>query len=151
MKALAGLSVAIAAIGLSPVASAHTRVMTAHAETASVLQCLLNHGKGCNQDFVARAGLTATPWLWWTAAKDFDLGALVSWKYAGTESQNAYTTKFLNGMTADVYDVKFDKRERTFYIVPPGPDGKVRFMLIRNGAPEDERADLWARNPLGLF
>jgi hypothetical protein len=149
MKAL--VAVAVAAIGLSPTASAQTRVMTAHTETAATLRCLLAHGKGCDHDFVARAGLSATPWLEWNAAKDFELGALLSWKYAGTESANAYTTKFLRGETTDVYDVKFERREITFYIVPPGPDGNVRYMLIRRGGPDDERADLWARNPLGLF
>jgi hypothetical protein len=149
MKALAAL--AIAAITLAPAASAQTRVFTAHDETASTLACLLAHGKGCRHDFVARAGLTATPWLVWNATEDFELGALLSWKYAGTEPANAYTTKFLRGETTDVYDVKFERRELTFYIVPPGPDGNVRYMLIRRGAADDERADLWARNPLGLF
>ena len=138
-------------LGLSPVALAQTRVITAHAETAPILRCLLDHGKGCTQDFVARAGLRATPWLWWTAEKDFGLGALVSWEYAGTESQNAYTTKLLSAETADVYDVKFERKELTFYIVPPGPDGKVRFILVRNGGPNDETAELWASNPLGRF
>ena len=145
------LPIALSTLMLSAPAVAQTRVKTAHAETAAVLQCLLNHGQGCNQDFVARARLTATPWLWWTAAKDFGLGPLVSWEYAGTESQNVYTTRFLIGETADVYDVKFRKQEKTFYVVAPGPDGKVRYIYIRNGGPDDERADLWARNPLGLF
>jgi hypothetical protein len=145
------LTVAVTMLMLSAPALAQTRVMAAHDETAAVLQCLLNHGKGCNQDFVARAGLTATAWLWWTAEKDFGLGPLLSWKYAGTQSANAYTTRFLAASTADVYDVKFRKQEKTFYVVPPGPDGKVRYILIRNGAPDDERLDLWARNPLGLF
>ena len=144
------LTVAISTLMISA-ASAQTRVMTVHAETASTLRCLLDHGKGCRQGFVARAGLRAAPWLWWTPQRDFELGALVSWKYAGTESENAYTTRLLNAATADVYDVKFERKELTFYIVPPGPDGNVRYMLIRNGAPKDELAELWASNPLGRF
>ncbi len=149
MKAL--IALAIAAIALSPAASAQTRLMTAHDETAEVLRCLLAHGVGCRHDFIARAGLSATPWLEWNATEDFELGALLSWHYAGTEQANAYTTKYLTGDTTDVYDVKFARRELTFYIVPPGPDGNVRRLFIRNGAPDDETADMWARNPLGLF
>jgi hypothetical protein len=152
MKARAALSVAVAAIGLSPVASAHTRASMEHAETASALRCLLDHDrKACGYSFVGSASGPATHWLWWTAGKDFELGALVSLEYAGTQSTNAYTTVFLKGETADVYDVKFRNQEKTFYIARPGPDGKVHYILVRNGAPNDERADLWARNPLGLF
>ena len=145
------LTVAISTLMISTSASGQTRVMTARAKTEAVLECLLNHGTGCRQDFVARASLRATPWLWWNAEKDFELGALVSWKYAGSESANAYTTKLLLGETTDVYDVKFERRELTFYIVPPGPDGNVRYMLVRNGGPNDELAELWATNPLGRF
>lgn len=60
---------------------------------------------------------------------------------------NAYLTKFLNGRPADVYDVKFVHHEKTFYIVPPGPDGKVRYMLVRDGTPDDERTDLFVHGP----
>ena len=152
MKALAALGIAVAVIGVSPVASAATRVITEHDETATALKCLLEHDRNaCDYSFVASARGTATHWLWWNAAKDFELGDLVSSEYAGTQSANVYTTKFLNGRTADVYDVKFRNQEKTFYIARPGQDGKVHYILVRNGAPDDERADLWARNPLGLF
>jgi hypothetical protein len=145
MKALAALTVAVAAIGLSPVASAQTRVITDHAETASALICLLDHNRqACGYHFVGSARGAARTWLWWNAVKDFDLGDVVSAKYAGTEGQNFYTTRFLNGRMADVYDVKFGKAERTFYIAPPGPDGKVRYIFVRNGAPNDEIQDYWA-------
>jgi hypothetical protein len=76
------LTVALSTLMLSASASAQTRVVTAHTETASTLECLLNRGKGCRQDFVARAGQRVTPWLFWTATKDFEIGALVSWQYA---------------------------------------------------------------------
>ena len=146
MKALAALSVAVAAIGLSPVASAQTRVMTAHAETASALKCLLDHDHGqkqerCKQVFVGSASRAAIYWLWWTPGKDLDLGPLVSSDYAGTQSVNAYITKFLNGRPADVYDVKFRHLEKTFYIVPPGPDGKIEYLHVRSGAPDDEKME----------
>lgn len=144
-------AIAAAAIVFSPAAWAQTRIMQAHAETEVALRCLLAHGKGCAHDFLARASLTATPWLNWDARKDFALGALKSWKYAGTEGANFYTSKYLNGRTTDVYGVEFERRELTFYIVPPGADGNVRYMLIRRGGPDDERADFWATNPLGLF
>jgi len=149
MKALAALG--IAAIACAPAASAQTRVMAEHTETAETLRCLLAHGVGCHHDFLARAGLSATPWLEWNAEEDFELGALLSWKYAGTESANAYTTKLLRGEPTDVYDVRFERRKLTFYIVPPGPDGKVRYMLIRPGEPDDETTEMWASNPLGHF
>lgn len=151
MKPATAFAAAIAAIALAPAAIAQTRVMTEHAQTAATLECLLAHGKGCRESFVARASMTATPWLNWDARKNFALGDLLSWKYAGTEAVNAYTTKFLHGEAADVYDVKFERRELTFYIVPPGPDGQVRYIFIRRGGPGDELADFWARNPLGLF
>ncbi len=145
------LAAALSTLMLSASAPAQTRIMTAHAETASVLRCLLAHGKGCENGFVARAAARATPWLVWSVQQDFNLGPLLSWRYAGTESANAYTTKFLTGGTADVYDVKFARQELTFYVVPPGPDGNVRYIFVRNGAPRDEMTDMWARNPLGLF
>jgi hypothetical protein len=148
MKALAALSIAVAAIGLSPVASAQTRVITAHAETSSALGCLLDHKhKECSQNFAGSARPAAAFWLWWSPNKDVELGALVSSEYAGTESANAYITKFLNGRTADVYDVKFGHQEKTFYIVPPGPDGKIRYMLVRGGGPNDEKTDMFVRGP----
>ena len=148
MKARIVLGVAVAALSLSPCASAQTRVMAAHAETASALKCLLDHvHDGCDAGFAGSARTTATSWLWWNANKDFQVGALVSSEYAGTESVNAYLTKFLGGRAADVYHVKFGHEEKTFYIVPPGPDGKVRYMRIRQGAPDDERTDLFTYGP----
>jgi hypothetical protein len=144
------LTVALSTLMLGVPASAQTRITMEHAETASALRCLL-HVNACNMEFVARAGLRARPWRLWIPSNDIGLGPLQSWDYAGTESANAYTTKFLNGRMADVYDVKFKYQEVTVYIVQPGSDGNVRYIFIRNGAPRDEMADMWARNPLGLF
>jgi hypothetical protein len=143
MKAFAALAVAVAAIALAPLASAQTRIMTEHAETAEALRCLLDADRtGCRYDFAGSASVVAKPWLWWqTGQRNFTLGALVSAEYAGTQSPNAYTTKFLSGRTADVYDVKFAHQQKTFYIVPPGADGKIQYMLIRSGAPDDERRE----------
>ena len=120
------LFASIATIGLSPVASAQTTVM-AQAETASALRCLLDHVRnGCGQGFAGRARQAAAPWLWWTPDRDFELGALVSSVYAGTESgDNVYIMKFLNGRMTDLYDVRFAHQEKTFYIARPGPDGKI--------------------------
>jgi hypothetical protein len=147
MKTLAAL-VAIAAIGLSSGASAQTRIVTAHAQTASALGCLLEHERhGCRQDFVGSASRAASPWLRPNPDRDVELGALVSSEYAGTQSVNAYITKFLNGRPADVYDVKFKHQQKTFYIVPPGPDGKIHYMLVRGGGPNDERTDLFVHGP----
>ena len=144
VKALAALSIAIATIGLSPLASAQTRVMGPHAETAAALACLLEHRhKECSERFVGSARPAAQYWLWWTPDKDFELGPQLSSDYAGTEAVNAYLTKFLNGRKADVYDVKFRHHEKTFYIVPPGPDGKIQYMRVRGGAPDDENMYLF--------
>lgn len=139
-----------AAIGMSPVASAQTSG-AAHAETASALSCLLNNGQdGCAQVFVGSARLAARPWIGHDPRRDFVLGALMSSEYARTETEdNLYDRMVLNGRTADVYDVKFRRQEKTFYIARPDPDGKIRALLIRNGRPDssDERADLFVRAP----
>ena len=143
-KKLLCASLAVAAIGLSPVALAQTDA-TAHADTASALKCLLDHGQnGCRDGFAGSARQPAIFWLWWTPEKDFKLGALKSSEYARTESANAYITKFLNSRTADVYDVKFAHEELTFYIVPPGPDGKVHYLHVRDGAPNEEKLYLFS-------
>jgi hypothetical protein len=148
MKAHIALGVAIAVLSLPFAASAQTRVMGAHAETASALKCLLDHVRNaCSPGFAGSASGPATQWLWWNANKDVELGALRSSDYAGTEAVNAYLTKFLNGRAADVYHVKFGHQEKTFYIVPPGPDGKVHYMRIRQGAPDDERTDMFTYGP----
>jgi len=142
MKGLTALSIAVAAIALSPVASAQTRVVAPHDETASAMRCLLDHlHKECGERFVGSARLAARYWLFWSPNKQFALGPLVSSEYAGTQPATAYTTKFLSGRTADVYAVKFRHQQKTFYIVPPGPDGKVQFMRVRGGAPDDEKLE----------
>jgi hypothetical protein len=142
------LFAAVAVIGLAPAASAQTGG-TAHADTASALRCLLKHERtGCIQNFVGSANRVAHPWLWWTPNQDFALGALVSSDYAGSETAaRPYIAKFLNGRTADVYDVKFAHQEKTFYIVPPGPDGKVRYLVVRDGPPSDEARELCLHGP----
>ena len=94
------------------------------------------------------ASLAAVPWVWWTPNRDFELGALVSSGYTRTETgDNVYISKLLNGRTTDLYDVKFKHHEKTFYIVPPGPDGKIRYLLVRDGGPDHERTDLFVRGP----
>jgi hypothetical protein len=148
MKARTALSLAVAVIGLSPAASAQTRARAPHAETASALKCLLDHVHDrCDHEFVGSARRPAQFWLWWTPTKDMEFGRLLSSEYAGTESQNAYTTRFLEGRTADVYDVKFAHGEQTFYIVPPDPDGNIHYLRIRGGAPDDEKLDLFVHGP----
>ena len=148
VKARSALGVIVAVLSLAPAASAQTRVLTAHAQTASTLKCLLDHARdACSTVFAGSARGTATQWLWWNPNKDVELGALVSSEYAGTEAVNAYLTKFLNGRAADVYHVKFGHQEKTFYIVPPGPDGKVHYLRVRQGGPDDERTDLFTYGP----
>jgi len=139
---------AVAAVTLSPVVLAQTDD-TARAETAAALKCLLDHDRhGCAQTFVGSASRAATPWLWWTPDREFELGALISSGYAGTESgDNAYIAKLLNGRTTDLYDVKFKHHEKTFYISRPGPDGKIHYLLVRDGRPDEERQDLFVRGP----
>jgi hypothetical protein len=142
MKALAAVGLAAAVIALSPAASAQTRTITEHAQSAAAMQCLLAHKhEGCGQDFVGSARRAATFWLWWTSSKDLDLGPLVSSDYAGTQAVNAYTTAHLAGRVADVYHVKFAHQEKTFYIARPDPDGKTHYLWVRNGAPDDEHME----------
>jgi hypothetical protein len=148
MKALAAISIALAVLALPTAAPAQTRVHTAHAETASALGCLLEHRqRDCRHGFVGSATRPASFWLRQNPNRDFDLGSLVSSEYAGTQAVNAYLTKFLGGRKADVYDVKFRHQEKTFYIVPPGPDGNIRYMQVRGGGPNDEREDLFVHGP----
>ena len=144
MKALAALSVAV--LVLPSAASAQTRIVKAHADTAPALLCLLDHtGDACKVDFAGSAQLAARPWLRWSPNRDFVLGDLVSAEYVGTQSQNAYTTSALAARTANVYYVKYKHQDFTFYIVPPGADGKILYMLIRSGTPADEKSE-----PVGL-
>lgn len=135
---------AVGVLALAPTAMAQTGT-----ETAPALKCLLDHGpKECRQLFIGHASLAAMPWMWWTPNEDFRLGALVSSGYARTETAaNPFITKFMNGRTADVYDVKFLHEEKTFYISPPGPDGKIRYMLVRDGGPDDETRELFSHGP----
>lgn len=146
MKSFA--TVAFAAIALAPAAWAQTRVPGPHAETAAALQCLLDHVHDhCKLDFSGTARRAAQYWLWWTPTKDLEQGLLVSSDYVGTQAVNAYLTRFLGGRAADVYDVRFAHHKKTFYIVPPGPDGKILYMRIRDGLPDDENTDLFVHGP----
>jgi hypothetical protein len=147
-KKLLFFSFAVAAVGLPSLVSAETDA-AAHAQTAPALKCLLDHGPdNCRALFVGSASLAARPWLWHDSSRDSELGALVSSEYARTETgSNVYILKFLSGRTADLYDVKFKHHEKTFYIVRPEPDGKIRYLLIRDGGPDDERSDLFVRGP----
>jgi hypothetical protein len=145
------LSVAFCALTLSAPALAQTRVMTEHDQTASALKCLLEHNRtDCKIEFVSMATRTANYWLWWTASKDLGLGPLVSAEYAGTQAANMYLTKVLSGRTADVYDVKFQKQEMTFYIARDSKDGKIHYIHTRPtrpGPPDDEKLYLAAYGP----
>ena len=142
MKARAAFGIAAALTLLSPAASAQDRVVTEHAQTAAALQCLLAHKHDeCAENFIGSARRTASFWLWWTATKDLDLGPLLSSDYAGTQEVNAYVTGHLRGRVPDVYDVKFGHQRKTFYIARPDPDGKIRYLWIRNGGPDDEKME----------
>jgi hypothetical protein len=153
MKLLSGipkklLFASIAIMSLAPAASAQTRTVELHTETTAALGCLLEHRRQeCGPRFVGGARRWSQFWLWWNNAKEMELGGLETVEYAGTQLPNAYTTKTLDGRTADVYDVKFRHHRYTFYIAKPGEDGKIRFMLIRDGTPDDERRDLFVRGP----
>jgi len=148
MKTFAVLGVAAALIPLSSAVSAQARVAGPHAETAAAMVCLLRHQREeCKGRFAGSSRPLAETWLTWGPNQDFRFGPLVSSDYVGTEAVNSYLTKFLSGRAADVYDVKFGHEEMTFYIVPPGPDGKVQHMRIRAGSPNDERTDLFTQGP----
>ncbi len=117
-----------------------------HGVTAAAMLCLLDHqGDRCKIDFAGDAWRAAQTWLFWSPGKDLSLGALVSAEYAYTQAQNAYTTNFAHGRAADVYYVKYKHQDYTFYLVPPGEDGKMVYMLVRSGTPADEKSE-----PVGL-
>jgi hypothetical protein len=148
MKALATLSLAVAALTVPLAASAQTRVPREHAQTASALACLLEHRQGnCSHAFVGSATRPAAVWLRQNPNRDFALGDLVSSEYVGTQSVNAYLTRFLHAREADVYAVKYRHQEKTFYIVPPGPDGTIHYLMVRQGGPQDEREELFVAGP----
>jgi hypothetical protein len=153
MKLLSGipkklLFATIAIMGLAPAALAQTRTIELHTESVSALGCLLEHRRQeCSERFVGGARRSSQFWLWWNSSKELELGPPETVAYAGTQPPNAYTTKYLDGRTADIYDVKYRHHQFTFYIAKPGPDGKIRFMLIRSGGPDDEKRDLFARGP----
>lgn len=113
-----------------------------HAVTAAAMLCMLDHqGDRCKIGFAGDAWRTAKTWLFWSPNKDFSLGDLVSAEYAYTQAQNAYTTTFAYGRAADVYYVKYKHQDYTFYLVPPGADGKIVYMLARSGTPADEKSE----------
>ena len=144
MKAL--ISFALTAALLPSPLSAQTRIVKAHGETAPALLCMLDHvGDSCKVDFSSGAYVAARYWLRWSPGKDLALGKLVSAEYSHTQPQNAYTTNFAYGRDADVYYVKYRHQDFTFYIVPPEADGKIVYMLVRSGRPEDEKTQ-----PVGL-
>ena len=149
-KNLAFASLAVAAAGLAPVALAETNAAPSP-ETATALKCLLKNGQdGCDQVFVSSARLAARPWIGQNSNRDFRLGALLSANYALTKTgDDVYIAKFLHSRTTDLYDVKFKNQELTFYISRPETDGKIRYLLIRNGGPNpaDERMDLFVHGP----
>jgi hypothetical protein len=148
MKARTALSITAAVIALSPLAWAQTRVVEMHAQSVSALACLIEHKRQeCGARFAGSARQPAQFWLWWNSSKEMEIGAPLTAEYAGTQPPNAYTLKYLDGRRADVYDVIFRHHEFTFYIAKPGPDGKVRYMLIRDGGPDDEKHDLFVRGP----
>ena len=134
------LAIAFATVVISTPVLAQTRVMTTHEQTGTALTCLLDHNtKDCKIRFVAGATRPAQPWLFWNANRDNTFGHLMSSEYAGTEPQNVYTMRFAHERSVDVYDVKFERQELTFYIVPPDTDGDVHYLQIRPGAPNDEK------------
>lgn len=120
-----------------------------HPGTQAALQCLLHNAeKGCEQVFTSVAHVQALDWVLTSPWPDFNLGALDSADYARTISDsNVYDIRFLNGQRTDVYDVKFLHQEMTFYIALPEADGKIRHLVIRNGAPNDERQELFLHGP----
>jgi hypothetical protein len=86
--------------------------------------------------------------VWQNPNRDFELGPLQSTEYARTETKdNVYITKFLSGGTTDLYHVKFKHHDMTFYIAQPEADGKIHYLLVRDGNPDDEKHDLFVRGP----
>jgi hypothetical protein len=139
---LATFTIAAIGVGLPSFALAQPE---SHPGTLSALRCLVRQSPdGCEAVFRA----AAEPPSRWRFAPHFQLGDFESVNYAGTMSgDNPYAHKFLRGASVDIYDVRFQHAELTFYISPPDLDGKIRHLLIRNGPPGEERRDLFASGP----
>jgi len=148
MKAATAVAIVTLGIGLSPAVFAQT-ANAPDAGTQPALQCLLHSGpKQCEKVFVASASPKAVRWVRLNPWPTFALGPVESSNFARTISgADACDTKFLNGRVTDVYDVKFMHQEMTFYIERPEADGKIRYMLVRDGSPDDERRDLFLHGP----
>ena len=121
----------------------------AHPDTAGALRCLVEHNhQTCRYGFVGSASRSGKGWQWQNPHRDFELGSLLSSSYVGTENDsNVFVARFLYGRTVDVYDVKFQHYEKTFYISPPDVDGNIHYLLVRDGGPADERRELFIHGP----
>ncbi|HWC64063.1 MAG TPA: hypothetical protein VG501_10610 [Rhizomicrobium sp.] len=131
-SALLAISAAAAIAG--PLASA------AESDTGSALKCLLDGGNAeCRQVFVAAAAPASRPWVYPNQNLRFNLGPLVSATYVRSISgAELYKVRLISWPAADVYDVKFQHQEKTFYISPPEADGKIRYLAIHDGSPDDD-------------
>ena len=128
---------------LALVTAAGLPAVAAENETAPALHCLLDTGPNqCGKVFVARASMAARPWIYPNQNLRFSLGPLDSATYVHSLSgSQLYRVGLINWDGADVYDVKFQHQEKTFYISPPEADGKIRYLAVHDGSPEDDMLD----------
>jgi hypothetical protein len=133
-----------ALLTLCAVVAAPAALAEASPETGPALKCLLETGPDdCGRMFVAAASPASRAWVNPNQTLRFNLGPLVSSSYVRTISGGElYKVRLTTWTAADVYDVKFQHQEKTFYISPPDADGKIRYLAVHEGSPDDDVLNL---------
>ncbi len=152
------LTVALSTLMLSASASAQTRVITAHAETASALKCLLDHGQnGCRQGFAGSARPAATYWRLVDSRKGLQAwrsGVVGVCRNRGSECLHHEIRGRKNGRRIRREVSALQKV--TFTSCPPVRTARY-ILCFRGGEPDDEKLYSWAADgkrhaiSLGLF
>src|ERR1700761_6666410 len=88
-----------------------------HPGTEAGLQCLLRTApRDCGQTFVAEASIPARFWTTPNSKRDFELGPVVSTRYAGADpGAQAIAVPRMPGQASpfDIYDVKYAHQDVT--------------------------------------
>jgi len=111
--------------------------------TVEAMQCLFGISEvrpKCLRLFQGRAQKAAMPWGY-RLDRDPERGHFISSTYWGraTES-NIFDVKVMRDWPVkdmDIFDVKFDNHEYTFYVSPADADGKISAFKVWDYAPHD--------------
>ena len=105
--------------------------------TAEAVQCLVGQGpSGCLAMFQkGRSQTAAMRYVDANPQRAFETGRVMSITYWGRDTRSLARP----GEEGDVFDVKFARREYTFYIFSGGANGKIRSWAFGMTPPSDER------------